>query len=416
MLFFGGSDMTITNINKASQEEITDSVAAIPGGHVDGQDDAGAKQVQAKGQDKNGTPSSGKPESELRAAARRHGLTLKELADRMGVNKGHLCTVANGHRPWTPYLRERVQAVLGEVPGQGIVYRPGGVVTSESSVIRERARERGMTLKDLAVVVGVSYRFMTQAARGQRNMSPSLQKRVESALGGPAEIAAAKCANRQYGPVKGETTWIRERARELGLSMRELAEKVGVSLNYLSQVSRGLRNMGPAVQARMEAVLEGPARIEPAQRPTVDPRVLWDRMDAHGWSQNETARRAGISIALMSQIMNGQRTPSGKVLRKLHEVLFQPSAAELVVPAEVKVMAWKTDERNGVVIKGAGGPHSGNTPGGGTVRIGGRVPWGAEVEYAYRAGYDSRGQVSVTHLVDERGYGVMLAKPEPDAA
>ena len=118
----------------------------------------------------------------------------------------------------------------------------------------------------------------------------------------------------------------------------------------------------------------------------------------------------------MSQIMNGQRTPSGKVLRKLHEVLFQPSAAELVVPAEVKVMAWKKDERNGVVIKGAGGPHSGSTPGGGTVRIGGRVPWGAEVEYAYRAGYDSRGQVSVTHLVDERGYGVMLAKPEAGTA
>ena len=30
-------------------------------------------------------------------------------------------------------------------------------------------------------------------------------------------------------------------------------------------------------------------------------------------------------------------------------------------------------------------------------------PWGAEVEYAYRVGYDSRGRVSVTHLVDERG-------------
>ena len=50
------------------------------------------------------------------------------------------------------------------------------------------------------------------------------------------------------------------------------------------------------------------------------------------------------------------------------------------------------------------------------MRIGGRVPWGAEVEYAYRAGYDSRGQVSVTHLVDERGYGVMLAKPEAGTA
>ena len=289
----------------------------------------------------NTVPGQGKPESELRAAARRHGLTLKELAERMGVNKGHLCSVANGHRPWTPYLREKVLAVLGEVPGQGVVYRQGGVVTSESSLIRERAREQGMTLKDLAVVVGVSYRYMTQAARGQRYMSPRVQARVESALGGPVEIAAAECANRRHGPVKGETTWIRERARELGLSMRELADRVGVSLSYLSQVARGLRNMGPAVQARMEAALEGPVRIEPAQRPTVDPRVLWDRMDAHGLSQNETARRAGISNALLSQIMNGQRTPSGKVLRKLHEVLFRPSAAELVVPAEVKVMGWK---------------------------------------------------------------------------
>ena len=33
-----------------------------------------------------------------------------------------------------------------------------------------------------------------------------------------------------------------------------------------------------------------------------------------------------------------------------------------------------------------------------------------------RAGYDSRGRVSVTHLVDERGYSVMLTKPEPEGA
>ena len=398
--------MTTSSINRT---EITNSADAIQSGRFDGQDDGNPQQAQAANH--------GRPESELRAAARRHGLTLTELADRMGVSKSHLCSVANGHRPWTPNLREKVQAVLGEVPGQGVVYRQGGVVTSESSVIRERAREQGMTLKDLAVAVGVSYRYMTQAARGQRDMSPRVQARVESALGGPAEIAPARCANRRHGPVKGETTWIRERARELGMSMEELAEKVGVSLSYMSQVARGLRNMGPAVQARMEAALGGPVRIEPAQRPTVDPRALWDRMDAHGISQNEAARRAGISNALLSQIMHGQRTPSGKVLRKLHEVLFRPSAAELVVPAEVKVMGWKTDERKGVVIKGAGGPGAGgNNPGGGTVRIGGRVPWGAEVEYAYRAGYDSRGQVSVTHLVDERGYGVMLAKPEAGVA
>ena len=60
------------------------------------------------------------------------------------------------------------------------------------------------------------------------------------------------------------------------------------------------------------------------------------------------------------------------------------------MPAEVKVMAWKKGgrKRRGW-LHGADGPRGGSQVGGGTVRIGGRVPWGAEVEYAYRAGYDN---------------------------
>ena len=133
-------------------------------------------------------------------------------------------------------------------------------------------------------------------------------------------------------------------------------------------------------------------------------------MDAHGYSQNQTARLAGISTAHLSQIMNGLRTPSGDVLRRLHEVLFAPSPAELAAPVELRVMGWKKGGRNGMVIRGAG------EPGSGTIRTGGRVPWGAEVEFAYTTGYDSRGLLSVTHLVDERGYGVMLNRREPGAA
>ena len=351
-----------------------------------------------------------KGESELRAAARHHGYTLKELAALMGASYSHLCSVANGHRPWTPDLREKVRAVLGEVPGQGVVYRQGGALTSESSFIREKAREKGMTLKDLAVVVGMSYRYMTQVARGQRNMSPSMQVRVESALGGPVEIAPAVCANRQESIASGGSTYLRERAREMGMSMGELADRVGVSRGFMSDVARGRRNLSPRMQARVEQVLDAPVRVEAAPTPTVDPRPLWDRMEAHGYSQNETARRAGISKALLSQIMNGQRTPSGDVLRRLHGVLFAPSPAELVAPVELKVMAWKKGGRNGVVVKGAGGP------GGGTMRTGGRVPWGAEVEFAYTTGYDSRGRVSVNHLMDERGYAVMLNQREQEGA
>ncbi len=286
----------------------------------------------AKARAQQETAHRGKPESELRAAARRHGYTLKELARLMGVNYSYLSQVSSGRRPWTPMLRERAMAVLGEVPGTGVVYRQGGVIQV------------------------------------------------------------------------GESSYIRERAREKGLSMGELADLVGLSRGYLTQASRGERCLSPSAQARVENVLEAPVKVEPAQLPTVDPQALWERMDAHGWSQNGVARRAGIIVSYLSQIMNGRRTPSGPVLRRLHAVLFAPTTQELVAPVELKVMAWKKGSRNGVVVQGAGGP------GADTIRTGGRVPWGAEVEFAYTTDYDSRGRLSMNHIVDERGCSVMLGK------
>ena len=361
------------------------------------------------------TTSIDRTESELRAAARRRGLTMKELAAKMGVSASYLSQIANGRRPWTPKMREKVAAVLGEVPGQGIVYRQGSVVTGESSFIRERTRTLGMSMQDLADRVGVSYGYMSQVARGRGNMGVKVQARVESALQAPAKVAPAQCANRQGCVVSGESSYIRERARELGMSLRDLADRVGVSYNYMSQVARGRRNMGVKVQARVESALEAPVKIAPAQAACIDREAMWDRMNAHGISQNEAARRAGISSAHLSQIMNGRNNPSPVVLKKLHGVLFQPTKAERVMPAEVKVLGWRKGERSGMVVRGAAGPGRGARSAGAAVRVGGRVPWGAKAEFAYRAGYDGTGRVSVTHVV-ERGYSAMLTLPELRAA
>ena len=365
-------------------------------------------------------------ESELRAAARRRGLTMQELAARMGVSSGYLSQIATGHRPWTPKMREKAVSALGEVPGQGVVYRQVCVVSGDSSYIRERARALGMSMRDLADRVGVSYGYMIQVSRGRRNMGVKVQARVESALGAPAKVAPASRGGvsapgevpgqgfvyRQGG--LGESSYIRERAREQGMSMRDLAERAGVSYGYMTQVSRGRSNMGVQVQSRVESALEAPVKVAPARCASVDHEAVWGRMDAHGISQNEVARRAGISSAYLSQIMNGKSTPSAGVLKRLHGVLFQQTREEWVMPAEVKVLGWRKGERRGMVVRGAGGPGRGGKDGG-TVRVGGRVPWGAEVEYAYRAGYDGRGRVSVTHVV-ERGYSAMLKQPEMAAA
>ena len=277
----------------------------------------------------------GRCETDLRAAARRRGLTMQELADRMGVSTGYLSQVAKGARPWSPAMREKAEALLGEVPAQGLVQR-------------------------------------------------------------------RECV------VNGGSSYIREQARAMGMSMQELAERVGVSYGYMTQVARGRRNMGVKVQARVQSALETPATVAPAQCASVDREAVWDRMELLGISQNEVARRAGVSSSHLSQVMAGRATPSPGLLKKLHGVLYQRTAEERVMPAEVKVLGWRKGERRGTVVRGAGGP--GHISGGGTIRTGGPVPWGAEVEYAYRAGYDGRGRVSVTHVV-ERGYSALLTEP-----
>ena len=139
--------------------------------------------------------SKGGAESALRVAARRRGLTMRELAAKMGTTPSYLSSIATGSRPWTPRMREKAEAVLGEVPGQGIVYRQGGVVSGESSYIRESARELGMSMQDLAERAGVSYGYMVQVSRGHRNMGVKVQARVESALDAPAKITPARCAD-----------------------------------------------------------------------------------------------------------------------------------------------------------------------------------------------------------------------------
>ena len=357
----------------------------------------------------NGKPK-GSPESELRAAARKKGLTLKELAALMGVSASHLSQVGTGKKPWTPNLREKAMAVLGEVPGQGFVYRQGGEVDSESTFICERARTMGMTMLELSDRSGVSYGYLTQVARGRRNMGPKVQASIESVLNAPARVAPARCANRKCDVVEGEaSSFIRETARALGITMRELAEKVGVSAGYLSQVSRGHRSMGVKLQARVEAVLGGRAKVASAQRPDMDRQFIWERMDALNVSQNEVARRAGISSGHLSQIMNGKSSPSAVVLRKLHGALFQRrQGEERVMPVDLKVLGWKKGERSGMVVHDARGRDG--TARGGAVRVGGHVPWGAEVEYAFRTGYDGAGKVSVDHVVAP-GYSALLMRP-----
>ena len=116
-------------------------------------------------------------------------------------------------------------------------------------------------------------------------MSPHVQARVEAALDAPARVEPAQCANRRGSIANGGSSYIRERARELGMSMGELADRVGVSRGYMSDVARGHKNMSPHIQARVEAVLDAPVSVEFAECPTVDPCAC-----GTGWMPTAGAR------------------------------------------------------------------------------------------------------------------------------
>ena len=71
----------------------------------------------------------------------------------------------------------------------------------------------------------------------------------------------------------------------------------------------------------------GEEATEMRRKRPVRPRVIlnrdavWALLDQLGISQNELARRCGLSSGYFSQLMNGAKSPSPRVRRKLQQVL-----------------------------------------------------------------------------------------------
>ena len=62
-------------------------------------------------------------------------------------------------------------------------------------------------------------------------------------------------------------------------------------------------------------------RRQPPSRVMLNPAAVWRRLDELDMSQNELARRCGITSGHLSLLMNGRRCPSPKLRRRLQQVL-----------------------------------------------------------------------------------------------
>ena len=115
---------TMNNIDQAIHAEIASNAGTVRDGQADGHGDNDTKPAP-QSQAANGADNRGKPESELRASARRHGYTLKELAQLMGVSYRYLSQVSSGRRPWSLHDAGKGHGRSGRGPRAGHRLPPG---------------------------------------------------------------------------------------------------------------------------------------------------------------------------------------------------------------------------------------------------------------------------------------------------
>ena len=77
-------------------------------------------------------------------------------------------------------------------------------------------------------------------------------------------------------------------------------------------------------------------RRQPPSRVMLNPVAVWRLLDELKMSQNELARRCGITPGHLSLLMNGKRGPSPKLRRRMQEVLGVNNFEDLfvIVPVE----------------------------------------------------------------------------------
>ena len=88
-------------------------------------------------------------------------------------------------------------------------------------------------------------------------------------------------------------------------------------------------------------------RRQPPSRVRLNPVAVSRLVDELNMSQNELARRCGITPGHHSLLMNGKRSPSPKLRRRMQQVLGVNNFDDLFVIVPVEVGDGRSEQANG---------------------------------------------------------------------
>lgn len=183
--------------------------------------------------------------------------------------------------------------------------------------IKQFREERGLTLKELAPMVNLSYSFLSALERGTKKPSLPTLKKIAQALNVPVSYLVA---DTDENTTAKKLKFIREGR---SLSIEDLAELSGITAEQIEAIEQGtlhpdmdtLEKLADSLGVTIRYFLE---RISDSV--TLGTRLRKVR-EEKGITVTDLAEKAGVSPGLISQIEQDQTIPSLDTLENIARAL-----------------------------------------------------------------------------------------------
>lgn len=274
--------------------------------------------------------------------------TLNQLIPRSGPNNQLISTIEIGRRRFLDperlaALAKALQVDPGELRKRMPVKHTAQPTTEWAKLIRSRREELGLSLSDFAKIMGLSEK-QTKGLEASKALTIryTLIHSLANALSLDLSVLAPFVGRHEKETGSELGKLIRLRRKTLGISSTELARKLGVSRQLVSQIELGQSplNKGDRMLKKIAQVLELEVSELQAVRSkkklkqphTTNPlgRFLAKNRLIRGLTQQEVAIRAEVSSGAVCRVELGRLRPSLHLLDKLANVLEVQIPVELV--------------------------------------------------------------------------------------
>lgn len=183
--------------------------------------------------------------------------------------------------------------------------------------IRVFREQRGYTLQELSRRANLSLSYLSEIERGTKKPSLKTLEKIAGVLNvEKAQLLEEVPAGAGFTPEEK----IRLLRTEKNLSLHELAEQVGLSVSYLSEIERGAVYPSLAALRRIAGSL-GVSASSLIGREVCPGYKLKKLREERGLTQTRLARLVGVTPGLIGQIEQGKVQPSLKTLEKISEAM-----------------------------------------------------------------------------------------------